>query len=99
MVDWGRLGLACRSAFIFLNCAFRVYKSGEVSWRYFQTYDTVLQFEIWFMAACAVKVLLLMPQMLVFDNINYLFACFVINSAMMLASNYHLHSKCMAAVY
>ena len=67
--------------------------------RYYDTYDTILQFEIWYFVISALKVLILMPCVLFIMNINYLFTMFVINSLMMIVSNYHVHSKMLEAMY
>lgn len=40
-----------------------------------------------------------MPNVLFIANINYLFTMFVINSLMMIVSDYHMHSKVLEAMY
>ena len=93
------VGAVIRFAFIFSKGSVVTYSSIKVATRYYHTYDTILMFEIWFMILCALKCLFLMPQMLVWDNINYLFCAFIFNSFMWIISNHHLHEKMLIAVY
>ena len=57
-------------------------KSFQVSFRYYDTYDTILQWEIWYLGLSAIKILILIPNILIVVNINYLFTMFVLNSLM-----------------
>ena len=88
-----------RSLFIGGKCALLVFKSFQVPCRYYRTYDTLLQFEIWYMLATAVKIMILVPNILIYVNINYLFTNFVINSLMNNIANFVMHSKAISAMY
>ena len=65
--------------------------------RYFTTYDTLLQFEIWFMLLLALTLCILLPNYLVFNNLNWLMFALVINSFSMQVAGFHLHQKVHAA--
>ena len=73
------IGTILRDLFIGGKCMLLVIKTFQVSCRYYKTYDTILQFEIWYLAMSAVKILILIPNILVIVNINYLFTMFTIN--------------------
>ena len=75
------------------------YKLVQVSYRYFKTYDTILQFEIWFLIFSAMKVFLVAPNMCFIMNINYLFVLYAWNSTTQAISNYHIHCKLLSAIY
>ena len=68
--------------FIGGKCILLVIKSFQVSFRYYDTYDTILQWEIWYLGLSAIKILILIPNILIVVNINYLFTMFVLNSLM-----------------
>ena len=68
-------------------------KSFQVSFRYYDTYDTILQWEIWYLGLSAIKILILIPNILIVVNINYLFTMFVLNSLMQIISDYYIHTK------
>ena len=93
------IGIIFRDLFIGGKCVFLIIKSVQASRRYFKTYDTILQFEVWFLMFSAFKILILIPNILVTVNINYLFTMFVFNQLMTIVSNYHLHTKFIMAVY
>jgi hypothetical protein len=93
------IGEVLRSLFIGGKCIVLIVKSCQTSYRYYRTYDTILQFEIWYFALSAFKILILLPNILITVNINYLFTNFVLNSLMMIVSNYHMHSKVICAMY
>ena len=99
-VDAGSIVLTIvRTLFIGGKCALLVFKSFQVPCRYYRTYDTLLQFEIWFMLCSAVKIMILVPNILITANINYLFTNFVINSLMNNVANFVCHSKAITAMY
>lgn len=93
------IGLVLRTVFIGGKCMLLIIKTFQVSCRYYRTYDTILQFEIWYFLLSGMKVLILLPCILVRFNINYLFTMFVLNSLMNNISNYHMHSKANYAMY
>ena len=87
------IGLILRDMFIGGKCMLLIIKSYQNSLRYFETYDTIIQFEIWHLLFSGTKILILLPCILVVTNINYLFTLFVVNSLMNTISNYHMHTK------
>ena len=93
------IGLTARDLFITLKCILLVVKSIQVSIRYYRTYDTIIQFEIWYFLLSAWKVAVLVPNIIIVVNINYMFAMFVVNSLMLITSNYFLHMKALSAMY
>ena len=98
-MDWKKLGIIARDIFITTKCLVLIFKSTQVSIRYYKTYDTILQFEIWFLALSAFKITSMLPNMLLIMNINYLFTMLVLNELMLIISNHHLHVKTMKAMY
>lgn len=58
-----------------------------------------MQWEIWFLGLSAIKILILIPNILIRVNINYLFTMFVFNSLMQIVSNYYIHTKALSAMY
>ena len=100
MVSAGKIiGTILRDLFIGGKCLLLIIKTFQVSCRYYQTYDTILQFEIWYLAMSAIKILILIPNILVVVNINYLFTMFTINQLMTIISNYIMHTKTLLAMY
>ena len=91
--------MVLRDLFIGGKCTLLLIKSFQVSFRYYRTYDTILQWEIWYMGLSAVKILILIPNILVIVNINYLFTMFVLNSLMQIISDYYIHTKALKAMY
>ena len=51
------------------------------------------------MALSGLKIAVMWPNMVWIMNVNYLFTMFVLNSLMLIISNYHLHMKSMSAIY
>ena len=51
------------------------------------------------MGLSAIKTLVLIPNILIIVNINYLFTMFVLNSLMQIISDYYLHTKAQLAMY
>lgn len=47
----------------------------------------------------AFKILILIPNILIVVNVNYLFTMFVLNSLCLIISNYHMHCKADLAMY
>lgn len=47
----------------------------------------------------AFKILILIPNILIVVNVNYLFTMFVMNSLCLIISNYHMHCKADLAMY
>ena len=91
--------ISFRTLFIGGKCTLLIVKSFQVPCRYYKTYDTLLQFEIWFLLLSAFKILILLPNILITVNINYLFTNFIINSLMNVVSSFLMHSKAMTAMY
>lgn len=58
-----------------------------------------MQFEIWYFLISAFKITILLPNILITVNINYLFTNFILNSLMNIASSYMMHSKAIIAMY
>ena len=90
---------AVRTIFIGGKCALLVFKSFQVPCRYYRTYDTLLQFEIWFMLCSAVKIMILIPNILITVNINYMFTNFVVNTLMNNVANFVMHRRAITAMY
>jgi hypothetical protein len=57
----------------------------------------MLQFEIWFMFFNAVMMLLLFPNYIEFNNLNWLMAVLVLNSFLTQIASFHLCNKVYAA--
>ena len=93
------IGIIFRDLFIGGKCTLLVIKSSQVAFRYYSTYDTILQWEIWYLALSAIKILILIPNILIIVNINYLFTMFVLNSLMQIVSDYYIHTKALKAMY
>lgn len=98
-MGWEKLGIVARDMFITIKCLVLIFKTVQVSMRYYKTYDTILQFEIWFLALSAFKITSMLPNMLLIMNINYLFTMLVLNELMLIISNHHLHTKTLKAMY
>ena len=60
--------------------------------RYYQTYKSCGEVEIWLMVLTAIKVTILMPDYFL-QEINYLFVVFVINSATTFWLSHVLHMR------
>jgi len=58
-----------------------------------------MQYEIWYFLLSAIKILILLPNILITININYLFTNFVINSNMNIVASFVMHSKAITAMY
>lgn len=69
-----------RDAFITIQSLYMIVILLMVPNRYYKTYDTILQFEIWLMILCAVIILVLFPNYVVINNLNYLMTVLVLNS-------------------
>ena len=89
--------LIVRASFITIQSLYMIYSMSRVPVRYYKTYDTLLQFEIWFAVLCCIMILLLFPNYVFFNNVNYLMAVLVINSFQMQIASFHLHNKVYAA--
>jgi hypothetical protein len=74
-----------------------IYSMSRVPSRYFKTYDTLLQFEIWFAVLCCLMMMLLFPNYVFFNNVNYLMTVLVMNSFLMQIASFNLHNKVYAA--
>lgn len=99
-VSAGKLvGTIARDLFMGGKCILLTFKMIQVSIRYYQTYDTIIQFEIWFLLFSACKVLIVAPNMCFIMNINYLFILYALNSFSQTVSNHHLHTKLLSAIY
>jgi hypothetical protein len=72
--------LILRASFITIQSLYMIYSMSRVPSRYYNTYDTLLQFEIWFSVLCCIMMLLLFPNYVFFNNVNYLMTVLVINS-------------------
>ena len=85
-----------RNTFIFFKSLAFIYKSIWTSRKYKATYMQLNIFEIWFMALAGVKILVLLPN-IYYKEINWLYACFVLNSFLSywLSCNFHIRS-CVA---
>ena len=85
-----------RNTFIFLKSLAFMYKSVWTSRRYRLTFGKWNIFEIWFMGMAAVKILILLPN-IYYKEINWLFACLVLNAGLSywLSFNFHIRS-CVA---
>jgi len=88
-----------RSLFIGGKCTLLIFKSFQAPCRFYKTYDTLLQFEIWYLLFSAVKIMILLPNILITVNINYLFTNFIVNSLMNNLSSFFMHSKAITAMY
>lgn len=86
-----------RVLFIGGKCTLLVVKSFQVPCRYYRTYDTLIQFEIWYFILNAIKIMVLLPNILIVVNVNYLFTNFVINAIMNVVSSFVMHSKFLRA--
>ena len=93
------IGAILRDGFIGGKCLLLVVKTLQGSCRFYATYDLIIQFEIWFLVMSAFKILILIPNILVVVNINYLFTMFVLNSLMLTIGNNHMHTKALSAMY
>lgn len=89
--------LVLRMSVIFVQSLFLLYSCCKIMHRYFKTYDTLLQFEIWFMLLLACIVCILLPNYLIFNNLNWLMFALVVNSFSMQIAGFHIHNKVHAA--
>ena len=69
-----------RDTFISVQSLFMIVSLLMVPKRYYRTYDTILQFEIWLMILCAVIIIILFPNYIHINNLNYLMTMLVLNS-------------------
>ena len=85
-----------RNIFIAFKSLAFMYKSSWTSRKYKLTYQKCNVFEIWFMGMAAVKIFVLLPN-IYYKEINWLYACFVLNSglAYWLSFMFHIRS-CVA---
>ena len=85
-----------RNCFIAFKSFAFIYTSGKTSLKYRLTYQRLNIFEIWFMGMAAVKILILFPN-IYYKEINWLYACFILNSflAYWLSFTFHIRS-CVA---
>ncbi len=85
--------LIVRQAIILIQSCYLVLQCINTVKRYYQTYDTLLQFEICFMVLLTMMMLILAPNYLLFNNLNWFAFCLFFNSMGMQLAGYHLHNK------
>ena len=88
-----------RNIFILVKCLFVIYKAVVCVIRYKQTYEVWNQFEIWLFIGMAIKMMLMMIQIFWKHNLNLLFFIFIMNSVMIIGTNYYLQMKALQALY
>ena len=86
-----------RNVFIaFKSCAF-MYQSGLTSWKYHITFKRWNIFEIWFMGLATIKILVLLPN-IYYREINWLFACLILNSGLSYWLSFLFHIRSCVAL-
>ena len=86
-----------RNTFIFCKSLAFIYKSIWTSKKYKATYMRLNIFEIWFMGLAGVKILVLLPN-IYYRDINWLYACFVLNSFLSYWLSYTFHVRSCVAL-
>ena len=86
-----------RNIFIFCKSIAFIYKSAWTSNKYKVTYQRLNVFEIWFMGMAAVKILVLLPN-IYYREINWLFACLILNSFLSYWLSYTFHIRSCVAL-
>ena len=87
-----------RNIFIFCKSIAFIYKSAWTSNKYKVTYQRRNVFEIWFMGMAAIKILVLLPN-IYYKEINWLFACLILNSFLSYWLSYIFHIRSCVALY
>ena len=95
-LDWGSklfaVGLMVRSAFMILKGLMFVLKSIQVGLLYRKTYKRCAQFETIFLFISAIKIIILIPDVFIYD-INWMFYVLAINSALAYTLSYELRRR------
>lgn len=86
------VGLAGRSAFMVLKGLAFVGKSLQVAFLYRKTYKKWLTFETLFLVICAIKILILMPDVFIYE-LNWLFYALALNSSLAYTLSFELRSR------
>ena len=98
---WGELdvsnklfmvGLMGRSAFMVVKGLAFVGKSLQVSLLYKKTYKKCFSFETVFLVVCAVKILILMPDVFIYE-LNWLFYALALNSSLAYTLSFELRRR------
>lgn len=95
-LDWGSklfaVGLMVRSAFMIVKGLMFVLKSIQVGLLYRKTYKRCAQFETIFLFISAIKIIILIPDVFIYD-INWMFYVLAINSALAYTLSYELRRR------
>ena len=95
-LDWGSklfaVGLMVRSAFMILKGLMFVLKSIQVGLLYRKTYKRCAQFETIFLFISAIKIIILIPDVFIYD-INWMFYVLAMNSALAYTLSYELRRR------
>lgn len=95
-LDWGSklfaVGLMVRSAFMILKGLMFVLKSIQVGLLYKKTYKRCAQFETIFLFISAIKIIILIPDVFIYD-INWMFYVLAMNSALAYTLSYELRRR------
>ena len=95
-LDWGSklfaVGLMVRSAFMILKGLMFVLKSIQVGLLYRKTYKRCAQFETIFLFISAIKIIILIPDVFIYD-INWIFYVLAMNSALAYTLSYELRRR------
>ena len=95
-LDWGSklfaVGLMVRSAFMILKGLMFVLKSIQVGLLYRKTYKRCAQFETIFLFISAIKIIILIPDVFIYD-INWMFYVLAMNSALAYTLSYELRIR------
>lgn len=95
-LDWGSklfaVGLMVRSAFMIVKGLMFVLKSIQVGLLYRKTYKRCAQFETIFLFISAIKIIILIPDVFIYD-INWMFYVLAMNSALAYTLSYELRRR------
>ena len=95
-LDWGSklfaVGLMVRSAFMIVKGLMFVLKSIQVGLLYKKTYKRCAQFETIFLFISAIKIIILIPDVFIYD-INWMFYVLAMNSALAYTLSYELRRR------
>ncbi len=88
-----------KSIFVFIKCAFMIYKFSVSILRYKETYHTFKQYEIVLFTGQIALVFLMFYFDFISHNLNVLYFAFCFNALMNMASAYHLLLKALTALF